>query len=180
MGIQVRELRTDLEILLASRLGTYTLGNGTQTPAVAVRADSEGLAAGTSVQGLELVINRHPSLDPVRQYLQEQCAQSWDVWLLAWSDNAQITEAAAQVVATYPGTTAQVITLPESWGPKRQIQLTIQEPLDLPLVLRDVDGGDFRAGIGTARVAAVLDSGNFFDGSTSNTYTATANGGVFT
>ena len=180
MGIQVRELRSDLEALLRGWLGTYTLGNGAQTPAVAVRADSEGLAAGTSVQGLELVINRHPSLDPVRQYLQEPCAQSWDVWLLAWNDKAQITEAAARVVATYPGTTAQVVTLPEGWGPKRQIQLTIQDPLDLPLALRDIDGGDFGTGIGLARVAAVIDGGNFFDGSTLNTYTGTANAGVFT
>lgn len=179
MAIQVRELRDDLEVLLSGWLGTYTLANGVQTHAVAVRADSEGLAAGTKVQGLELVINRHPSLDPVRQYLQEQCRHSWDVWLLAWNDSDRITEAAARVVANYPGTTAQVITLPEGWGPKRQIQLTILDPLDIALTLHDVDGGNFVTGIGQARAAAILDAGNFFDGNTLNTYTATADGGKF-
>lgn len=180
MGTTVRQLRDDLEALLSGWLGTYTLANGTTTPAVAVRADSEGLAAGTKVTGLELVINRHPSQDPVRQYLNEQCGETWELWLLAWDAKSRINEAAAEVVRVYPGTTAQVVTLPEGWGPKRQVKLELQNPADLPLVLRDVDGGDFHSGLPATLAAWVLDGGNFFDGSTLNTYTKTADGGVFT
>jgi hypothetical protein len=180
MGITVRQLRDDLQSLVGNWLGSYTLANGAVTPAVAVRADSEGLDAGTKVSGLELVINRHPNIDPVRQYLSEGCSEVWEVWLLAWADGAHVTEAAALIVATYPGTTAQVVTLPEGWGPKRQVKLEIQNPLDLPLVLSDVDGGDFALGLPATLAAWVLDGGNFFDGSTLNTYTKAAEGGVIT
>ena len=180
MGITAKELRDDLQSLLTAVLGTYTLANGATTPAVTVRADADGLAAGTKVSGLELVINRHPVQDPVRQYLRETCAETWEVWLLAWSDAAQIREAAATIVKAYPGTTAQVITVPEGWGPKRQVKLDLLNPLDLPLVLRDVDGGDFASGLPATLADWVLDGGNFFDGSTLNTYTKTADGGVVT
>lgn len=179
MRVTIRQLRDYLETFLAGFLGSYTLSNGTVTPAVAVRADSEGLPAGTKVSGLEMVINRHPGLDPVRQYFMEECQRTYEVWLLAWSADAQIREAAASIVIAYPGTTVEVITLPEGWGPKRQMKLTLLEPQDMPFDQLDVDGGNFRYGIARARVAAILDGGNFFDGSTLNTFAGSGDGGLF-
>lgn len=178
MGIPVRDLRDDLQVLLQRHIGTYTLGNGVSTPAVSVRADSEGLAAGTKVSGLEVVINRHPNQDPVLQYGNQSCEELWEVWLLAWDDSVAITESAARVVARYPGTTLQQITLPESWGPKRQVKITLRNPADLPIELRDVDGGDFGLGLPATVAYLILDGGNLTDGTTANTYTGTADGGV--
>lgn len=178
MGIPVRNLRDDLQVLLRSQLGTYTLANGVSTPAVSVRADSESLAAGTKVNGLEVVINRHPVQDPVRQYSEEECEELWEVWLLAWNDSTVITQAAARVVKRYPGTTLQQITLPESWGPKRQVKITLRNPADLPIELRDVEGGDFSESLPAAVAYLILDGGNITDGTTTNTYTGVADGGV--
>jgi hypothetical protein len=178
VGIPVRNLRDDLQTLLGHQLGTYTLANGASTPAVSVRADSESLAAGTKVSGLEVVINRHPVQDPVLQYENEECEELWEVWLLAWNDAAPITDAAARVVKRYPGTTLQQITLPESWGPKRQVKITLRNPADLPLALRDVDGGEFGRGLPATLVYLILDGGNITDGTTANTYTGVADGGV--
>jgi len=179
MAITVRDLRDDLQDLIGIWLGSYQLPNGELTPAVAVRADSEGLAAGTYVLGLEMVINRHPTLDPVRQYLREDCVDTWEVWLLAWEAYSPINEAVAKIIRTYPGTTAQVVTLPEGWGPKRQVRLELQMPQDLPVVLKEVDGGDFLTALPATLRRWVLDGGDFFDGSTLNTYTGTADGGDF-
>lgn len=179
MAITIRQLREDLQALLHSELGEYTLPNGVKTPAVAVRSDNEGLASGTQVDGLELVINRHYSPDPVRQYLEEQVQDVWEVWLLAWDPSSQINEAAAHIIYEYPGTTAQVISLPEAWGPARQIRLELLCPSDHEVKTVDVDGGNFKTGIALVFAAAVLDGGNYFDGSTLNTYTGTADGGVF-
>lgn len=179
MNLTVKALREDLQQLLSTYLGTYTLANGVSTPAVAVRSDSEGLPVGTKVQGLELVINRHEEISPVLQYLRADTATSWQVWLLAWSDDAKITKAAEEVVFRYPGTTAQVITLPEGWGPRRQVQLLITNPRDFELPPLDVDAGDFVAGQSRVKVSSILDAGNFFDGSCLNTYTGTADGGRF-
>jgi len=179
VGIPVRNLRDDIEILLQSFLGQYTLANGATTPAVSVRADSESIAAGTKVSGLEVVINRHPVQDPVRQYSDELCEELWEIWLVAWDTSVDITRAAARMVKRYPGTTLQQITVPEGWGPKRQVKLTLRNPADLPIQLRDVDGGDFISGLPATFVYLILDGGNITDGSTANTYTGTADGGVF-
>lgn len=180
MRVTIRQLRDDLESLLTGFLGSYTLPNGAVTPAVAVRADSEGLAAGTKVTGLEMVLNRHPGLDPVRQYFMEECQRTYEVWLLAWSADAKIREAAASIAIAYPGTTIEVVTLPEGWGPKRQMKLTLLEPIDMPFDVLDVDGGNFKFGIARAKAAAILDGGNYFDGSSLNTYAGSGDGGVFT
>ena len=180
MAITIRQLRGDLEALLAAYLGTYTLGNGTVVPAVSVRADSESIDAGTKVAGLELVVARYPSHDPAQQYVRNTTVYEWDAWLVEWDHGTQIQAAVDSIVYNYPGTTAQTILLPEGWGPKRQIQLTIVDPKDLPLDQAAINGGDFGTGLPASFAYAILDGGDFELGATEDTWTEFADGGVFT
>lgn len=118
------DLRNALNTALTSRLGTYTLGNSSTTPAIVVRDPGEGIAAGTSVSGLEVVISSVPELDQQLQYTSSPFVQLWNVFLLDWG-GADIEGAAAVVQSGFPGTTATILAVTEGIGPRRQTQLQI-------------------------------------------------------
>ena len=126
------DLRTTLAALLSSTLGTYTLANGSTTPAVRCSGADETRYPGTIVTGLELVIIKDPRLVPVRQYQEERVTAEWTAFLVAWGD--QPAGVAAQlVVDAIPGCEVERVEVPEGIGPRDQYRLTIRGLSALPL-----------------------------------------------
>ena len=143
--MDVLTLRSQIATVLGQVLGTYTLANGITTPAISVRDLGEGLVAGTTVTGLEVVILAQPELIPVRQYRSEQVQQDWSVFLVGWTAGVNVQEAAASLVANFGNTDVQTLSIAEGVGPRSQMQVTIRTsavqitplspasaPLDLP------------------------------------------------
>jgi hypothetical protein len=126
------DLRTTLSALLSSELGTYTLANGSTTPAVRCSGATETRYPGTIVTGLELVILKDPQLIPVRQYQEERATAEWSVFLVAWGDRPAGI-AAQKVVDAIPGCEVERVEVPEGICPQDQYRLTIRSLSDLPL-----------------------------------------------
>ena len=124
--MDVLQLRTELETLLVDNLGVYTLANGTKTPAVAVRAQGERTIAGTTVEGVELVLLRDPAMAPINQYGNQAAFRTWTVFLIDWNNDEQLEPLAAKVIEAYPGTAVRTVTVPEGLGPEHQLRLEIQ------------------------------------------------------
>jgi hypothetical protein len=124
--MEVLALRSALQSLLSSALGTYTLGNGTTTAAVHVRAVGEPMPSGATVSGMELVIVRDPELDPILQYKTPNAFRLWTVYLVDWGGSANLEAAAALVLSSFPNTTIQTLSVPEAVGPRNQMRLQIQ------------------------------------------------------
>ena len=122
--MDILALRGALATALTAHLGTYTLGNGNTTPALVVRDPGQGMTAGTSVSGLEVVISSVPELEQQLQYKDSPFVQTWNVFLVDWG-GADLEGAAALVQAGFPGTTAVILAVTEDIGPKRQTQLRI-------------------------------------------------------
>jgi len=122
--VDILALRGALATALTAHLGTYTLGNGNTTPALVVRDPGQGMTAGTTVSGLEVVISSVPDLEQQLQYKDSPFVQTWNVFLVDWG-GADLEGAAALVQAGFPGTTAVILAVTEDIGPKRQTQLRI-------------------------------------------------------
>lgn len=122
--MDILALRGALATALSAHLGTYTLGNGSTTPALVVRDPGQGMSAGTTVSGLEVVISSVPELEQQLQYKDSPFVQTWNVFLVDWG-GADLEGAAALVQAGFPGTTAVILAVTEDIGPKRQTQLRI-------------------------------------------------------
>jgi len=124
--MDILQLRTELETLLVDNLGVYTQSNGTETPAVAVRAQGERTSAGTTVQGVELVLLRDPAMAPINQYSNQAAFRTWTTFLIDWNNDQQLEPLAAKVIEAYPGTTVRTLNVPEGVGPEHQLRLEIQ------------------------------------------------------
>lgn len=124
--MQVLTLRTALEELLEDLLGSYTFIGGGTTPAISVRASGEGLPAGTTVSGMEVVIGREPMLAPARVYQLEETLSIWTLYLVGWTPDANLGGAAQLLIYTYPGTTATEVLVPEGLGPSAQMRVTLK------------------------------------------------------
>ena len=118
-------LRTSLAATLAGYLGTYTLANGSTTPAISVRGPADGLPAATSVTGLECVILRDPDLPNIVAYKANMLRPVWTVFLIGWNQQNDIIPAAVAVVNANPGTTAERVIVDDNVGPSQQIRLEI-------------------------------------------------------
>jgi hypothetical protein len=123
--MDVLTLRQELESLLVDELGTYTLGNGAVTPAVAVRATGEAMPSGTKVSGVELIIRRNPDLEPVNAYQREVALRKWRVYLVDWAGDRNLEQLAGRVVYAYPGCEVETVNVPEGAGPQHQMRLVI-------------------------------------------------------
>ena len=184
MTANIKNLRYTIERLLDDRLGIYTLSNGVETPAIAARAESERLAPGTKVRGLECIVSRYPEQDPILQYYDQPTTQAWTVWLVGWDNTADVVDTAQLLLQAYPGAEFTQINVPKSWGPTNQVQVVIREPwtvcADAPV--KDIDGGYFHPILNLPATKAyyVLDGGSFEDGSTQNDWPTPVDGGVFT
>lgn len=124
--MDVLTLRTELETLLSDLLGDYTLGNGTKTPAISVRNPGESLPAKTVVRGLEAVVLREPELEPIPAYRTAEANRVWTVFLVEWSGEGPMAQAASRVVRDYPSTQVRSVRVPEGLGPSSQVQLLIR------------------------------------------------------
>lgn len=123
--MNVLTLRYLITEAIGDYLGTYRLGNGVETPSISVRAVGEGLTPGTTVSGLEVVILTEPDLTPIRAYKDEEALRDWTVYLVAWSADAELSQAAAELIRMFPGSRAVTIQVPESIGPKNQMKVNI-------------------------------------------------------
>lgn len=123
--MDVLTLRQELESLLVDELGTYTLGNGTRTPAVAVRATGEGMPTGTRVSGVELIIRRNPDLEPINSYQREVALRRWRVYLVDWEGDGDLDRLGGKVLYAYPGAELQTVNVPEGAGPQHQVRIVI-------------------------------------------------------
>ena len=126
------DLRATLAAVLSTELGTYTLANGSSTPAVRCSGPDETRYPGTIVDGLELVIIKDPVLTTIRQYQEERAQATWTVFLVAWGDRPAAV-AAQLVVDAIPGCDAERVNVPQGIGPADQYQLTIRSLATLPL-----------------------------------------------
>jgi len=119
------DLRAALSDLLSSDLGTYTLANGATTPAIAVRAIGEARKTGTTVSGMELIIERDPDTIQVQTQGQSPSVYEWTIWLVSW-DESSLAVPAAKLVAAFPNVEAEPIKVPEGSGPSNQIRISLQ------------------------------------------------------
>jgi hypothetical protein len=130
--VNVLELRTELATLLSASLGTYTLPNGSTTPAIAVRSSGQALSAGTTVTGLEVVVIRDPDLTPIPQYSDSGALRAWTVYLVDWSDAVDLEPIGAYIVEAYAGTAVSTLAVPKGTGPQNQMRITIQSNAEPP------------------------------------------------
>ena len=119
------ELRTELEILLAAKLGTYTLPNGATTPAISVRSSGENLPTGTTATGLEVVIIRDPDLTPIPQYADAGALRNWTVFLIDWSESVDLEPIGAYMIEAFAGTQISTVAVPRTGGPQNQMRVSI-------------------------------------------------------
>lgn len=125
--MDVLTLRTELASLLTAELGTYTLSNAATTAAISVRGIGEPMTPGTTVSGLELIIELDPEPLPIIQYRQSSAFSRWTLWLVQWgAGSGLITEAAQHLVGAYPGSTYEKVPIPAGFGPANQIRVTLQ------------------------------------------------------
>jgi hypothetical protein len=123
--MDILTLREELETLLVDHLGEYKLANGETTTAVHVRAVGEAMPAGTTVSGIELILVREPSLDPIRQYSNPKALRRWEMFLVGWAPDDSLEEAASLIVDAYPSATLTAVTVPESVGPQNQLRIVL-------------------------------------------------------
>ena len=134
--MNIRSLRTALAATLASQLGVYTFGNGSTTPAIAVRAWGEALPPRTTVTGLECLIIRNPELQPVvRQYQDEVAFHRWTVFLVDWGGAHDLQDAAGRVLWEFPGSESSTVPAPQDVGPKAWIRLELTTAPDFTIEL---------------------------------------------
>ena len=122
----VLSLRTALEATLTSSIGTYTLANGSTTPAVTVRDYGDSPPPGLTVTGLELIIIRSPEINPLLQFENGPTFETWPVWLVDWTGGTNLEVCAGKVIYAFPGTTAVRVNVPEQIGPKNQMRLDVR------------------------------------------------------
>lgn len=122
--MDVLAIRGAIATVLAPLLGTYTLANGATTAALVVRDPGQGLAAGTTVSGLEVVISSVPDLEEQPQYRLAPFRQVWNVFVQDWG-GGDLEEAVATLQSGFPGATAVLLAVLEDQGPKRQAQVRL-------------------------------------------------------
>jgi len=119
------DVRTALSTLLGAYLGTYTLANGSTTPAIAVRAVGEPRKTGTIVTGVELIIERDPDLIQVQTQGQSPSLYEWTIWLVSW-DETSLAVPASLVVAAFPNVETEPVRVEEGSGPSNQLRIRLQ------------------------------------------------------
>lgn len=124
--MDVLTLRQELETLLVDDLGSYTLGNGAVTPAIAVRATGEPQPPGTRVSGVEVILRRNPDLEPVNAYQREVAIRRWRVFLVDWEGDRNLDRLAGRIIYAYPGAEVETLNVPEGAGPQHQMRITIR------------------------------------------------------
>ena len=136
--MNILQLRSEIEALLSSQLGTYTLPNGETTPAIAVRPEGEALSADTTADGLEVVIIRDPDLTAILQYADADTIRRWVVYLVVWNTYVQVETATDLLVNAFAGTRIDPVPVPRGTGPLHQSRLIVPDPPATPAAVVDV------------------------------------------
>ena len=178
MDTFAKRLRKTIELILKNEIGVYTLANKAQTPAIAVRADSERLPTGTKVEGMEVIVSRYAEQEPVLQYKLQPTVDTWTVWLVGWDNTVNLMDAAHLLLDAYPGSEFTQITVPKSWGPTNQIKVELRDLWTTTTVyeVKDLDGGYFDPilSIPATYKQIIVDGGNFSDGSTKDEWSTSS------
>lgn len=124
--MDILALRTSIAATLSSQIGTYTLANSSTTPAISVRGTGESLPPGTRVSGMEVVILRDPELEPIDSYQRGQAFNKWTIYLVDWSMNSKLQDAAGKLIWAWPGSSAVSITVPQGIGPRHQMRVDLR------------------------------------------------------
>lgn len=125
--MNVLTLRSQVAAVLTGVIGTYTLGNSSTTPAISVRKIGEGLAPGTTVSGLEVVIVQEPDLQAVSEYREPNSQELWTVYLVGWGAAVDMKAAGKKIVKGFPGAEVSTISVPEGVGPRNQLRCNIPD-----------------------------------------------------
>lgn len=136
--MNILQLRSEIEVLLADQLGLYTLSNGETTPAISVRAEGEALPAGQTADGLEAVIIRDPDLTAIPQYSEAGTLRRWVVYLVVWNTYVEIETAIDRMVYTYAGSRVDTVPVPRGTGPLHQTRITFPGPPPLSSTMNNV------------------------------------------
>ncbi len=123
--MELLDLRSALETLLADDLGEYTLPNGITTPALAVRNEGDSLPANTKVSGLEVVVLAQRSLVPVPQYEAQGAIRQWTLYLIDWDGIVAMDAVASKLLYAFAGSTTSPLAAPRQVGPRHQRALSI-------------------------------------------------------
>ena len=180
-----KRLRKTIQLILQDEIGIYTLANKAQTPAIAVRADSERLPTGTKVKGMEVIVSRYADQEPVLQYTLQPMVETWTVWLVGWDNEINLMDSAHLLLEAYPGSEFTKLTVPKSWGPTNQVKVELRDPWFAPdeFDVKDLDGGYFHPilSIPATEKQLIVDSGNLTHGATQDQWIEPkpVDGGVF-
>lgn len=126
--MNILQLRSEIADLLSDELGVYTLPNGATTPAISVRAEGEALPAGTTADGLEVVIIRDPDLTPILQYSEAGALKRWIIFLVVWNTYVEVEVAATLLIHAYAGSRVDTVPVPRGTGPLHQTRIVIPSP----------------------------------------------------
>lgn len=136
--MNILQLRSEIEVLLAGELGTYTLPNGETTPAISVRAEGEALPAGITANGLEVVLIRDPDLTTILQYSEAGTLRRWIVYLVVWNTYTEVETAVDSMVYTYAGSRVDTVPVPRGSGPLHQTRIVLPGPPPLASAVENV------------------------------------------
>ena len=125
-----KELREDLEVLLAAQLGTYTASDGvTTSPAIAVLYPNEEVDT-SAVDGLEVIILRYAASSRNRLlYTENTVDRKLQVYLVQHrSSTTHNLDAAISIIqARYPDAVGTIVSTKEQTGVLAQYAITIED-----------------------------------------------------
>lgn len=128
--MDVLALRTLVQATLGDVLGTYTLANGVETPAISVRPPGVTLERNQRVEGLECVLIAEPEPIELRQYQQQVAFHRWTVQLLDWDGTSPLKQAAGLLLWSFPGSEAAQVPTGRNAGPLAQMRVFLQTAPD--------------------------------------------------
>lgn len=100
--MNILQLRDTVSQLLSGLLGTYTLPNGTQQPALYVSGE-QGTPKGWKVKGLEVVIRQYPRQSSRPLVGTVQIDKTWEMTLINYTTSSKdLEEAILRILRHFP------------------------------------------------------------------------------
>lgn len=100
--MDIKQLRDTINQLLPDLVGTYTLPNGTQKPAVYVVGE-QGVPKGWKVKGLEVTIRQYPRQTSRPLVGMVQINKNWELALVNYTPSSkQLEEAVLRILRHFP------------------------------------------------------------------------------
>jgi len=100
--MNITQLRDTINQLLPDLVGTYTLPNGTQKPAVYVVGE-QGVPKGWKVSGVEVTIRQYPRQTSRPLVGMVQISKNWELALVNYTPSSrQLEEAVLRILRHFP------------------------------------------------------------------------------